>query len=272
MSKVILITGASSGMGKSAANILHEQGHKVYGAARRVENMSDLKEKGMGVVSLDLTDDQSIKNAVNSVLEKEGRIDVLINNAGYGFYGAAEEVSIKDAKRQFEVNIFGLARITQLVLPGMRANRSGRIVNISSMGGRIYTPFGSWYHATKHALEGWSDCLRLEVKSFGIDVVVVQPGGIKTDWGFIAAENLKKTSGDGNYSALANKVADKLTENYTGNQMTPVDVLGKVIAKAATNKNPRIRYVSGYMAKPSIFIRKWFSDKIFDGVVMKMMQ
>ncbi|WP_240469920.1 oxidoreductase [Cyclobacterium sp. SYSU L10401] len=195
MKKVALITGASSGMGKSTAEILRQQGYKVCGAARRVERMQDLKDKGMGVVALDLTEDASIVEAVDTLLEKEGRIDILINNAGYGAYGSVEEVPIKEAKRQFEVNIFGLAHLTQLVIPTMRKQKSGRIVNISSMGGKIYTPFGAWYHATEFALEGWSDCLRLELKQFGIDVVVVEPGGIKTEWGGIAMESQKKVSG-----------------------------------------------------------------------------
>jgi len=268
MNKVVLITGASSGMGKSTANILHDQGYKVYGAARRTEKMKDLEEKGMGVISLDLTKDESIVNAVNTILEKEGRIDILINNAGYGSYGAVEDVPIEEAKRQFEVNMFGLARITQLILPGMRKQESGRIINISSMGGKIYTPMGAWYHATKHALEGWSDCLRLELKQFGIDVVVVEPGGINTPWGEIAAENLRKTSGEGAYAGLANRVANGLIKSYSSKSITNADVLGNEIAKAATDQSPKIRYVKGYMAKPSIALRKWLGDSVFDKVIM----
>ena len=236
MNKVVLITGASSGMGKSTANVLHSKGFKVYGAARGLEEMQDLKARGISIVSLDLTKEESIIGCVNSILEKEGRIDILINNAGYGSYGSVEDVSIEEAKRQFEVNLFGLARITQLVLPKMRENKSGRIVNITSMGGKVYTPLGAWYHATKHALEGWSDCLRLELKPFGIEVVVVEPGGIKTAWGTIAADNLRKTSNKGAYSAFANKVANVMTKIYTDNSLTKVDVLGNTIAKAATEK------------------------------------
>ncbi|MBL7930674.1 MAG: oxidoreductase [Bacteroidia bacterium] len=272
MKKVVLITGASSGMGKSTANILHNQGYIVYGAARRTDEMNDLKAKGMGVVSLDLTNDASIVEAVNTILDKEGRIDILVNNAGYGSYGSVEDVSIHEARRQFEVNLFGMARLTQLVLPGMRKQHSGRIVNISSMGGKIYTPFGAWYHATKHALEGWSDCLRLELKAFGIDVVVVEPGGIKTAWGNIAADNLVKTSGKGAYVTFAKKVADNMAKLYSGKQLTDVDVLGKVIAKAATDKKPKTRYVKGYMAKPAIAIRKWFGDRIYDAVVLSQLK
>ena len=268
MSKVVLITGASSGMGKSTANILNGQGYIVYGAARRMEEMQDLKSQGIHIVPLDLTKDDSIVSCVNTIIDKEGRIDILINNAGYGSYGTVEDVSIAEAKRQFEVNIFGLARITQLILPKMREHKYGRIVNISSMGGKVYLPLGAWYFATKHALEGWSDCLRLEVKPFGIDVVIVEPGGIKTPWGLIAAESLRETSGKGAYATFANSVADTMKKDFTNDRFTDVNVLGKTIAKAATVKNPKIRYVKGYSAKLAITVRKWFGDRIFDKVIM----
>ena len=272
MKRVALITGASSGMGKSTANILHSKGYTVYGAARRTDEMNDLKAKGVGIVSLDLTNDASIVEAVNTILNKEGRIDILVNNAGYGSYGSVEDIPLDEARRQFEVNLFGMARLTQLILPGMRKQKSGRIVNISSMGGKIYTPLGAWYHATKHAVEGWSDFLRLELKEFGIDVVVVEPGGIKTPWGEIAAENLKQTSGKGAYASFANKVAENTKKMYTGNQLTDVDILGQTISKAATDKKPKTRYVKGYMAKPAIAIRKWFGDRVYDKVIMSQVK
>ncbi len=268
MKKVAVITGASSGMGKSTANILHSQGYTVYGAARRTGEMDDLKAKGMGVVSLDLTNDASIVEAVNTILSKEGRIDILVNNAGYGSYGAVEDVPLDEARRQFEVNLFGMARLTQLILPTMRKQHAGRIVNISSMGGKIYTPLGAWYHATKHAVEGWSDSLRLELKQFGIEVVIVEPGGIKTPWGQIAMDNLRKTSGTGAYATFANKMATSFEKMNAGNQLTDVDVLGKTIAQASTDKKPKTRYVKGYMAKPAMAIRKWFGDKVFDKIIM----
>jgi len=270
MKKVAIITGASSGMGKSTAFNLHEKGYKVYGMARRIEKMNDLKEKGMEVVSLDLTKDETIVEAVNTVLDKEGRIDVLVNNAGYGSYGSVEEVPIEEAKRQFEVNIFGLARITQLVLPTMRKQKSGRIVNISSMGGKIYTPFGAWYHATKFALEGWSDCLRIEVKQFGIDVAIVEPGGIQTEWGGIAMENLDKVSGNGPYAEMVKKII--ATSDKTKDKLTPVSVLGNEIAKAASEKSPKTRYLKGYLAKPLVGMRKWLSDKMFDKILLSQLK
>lgn len=270
MKKVAIITGASSGMGKSTAFKLNAKGYKVYGMARRTDKMDDLKAKGMEVVSLDLTKDENIVEAVNTVIEKEGRIDVLINNAGYGSYGAVEEVPIEEAKRQFEVNIFGLARITQLVIPKMREQKSGRIVNISSMGGKIYTPFGAWYHATKFALEGWSDCLRIELKPFGIDVVIVEPGGIQTEWGDIAMENLNKVSGNGPYAPLVNKVISASGKNK--DKLTEVSVLGEEIAKAASTKKPKTRYLKGFLAKPLVTMRKWLGDSTFDKILMSQMK
>lgn len=268
--KVALVTGASSGIGESAAILLHQAGFKVYGAARRVDKMKSLEAKGISTIALDITNEESIVNCATTIIEKEGSIDVLINNAGYGSYGAIEDVPIEEARRQFDVNIFGLARLTQLVLTEMRKNKFGKIVNISSMGGKIFTPFGGWYHATKHALEGWSDCLRIEVKPFGVDVVVVEPGGIKTPWGHIAADNLKKTSGNGAYAESANKTAAGTAKMYASNSLTQPEAIGKVILKAVTSKKPKRRYVKGFGAKPAIFIRKWFGDGVYEKMVKSM--
>lgn len=268
MKKVVLITGASSGMGKSTAILLNSGDYKVYGAARRTDKMTDLKTKGISIIPLDLTNNQSIENCVNTILAQEHKIDILINNAGYGSYGAIEDVPLTEARRQFEVNIFGLARITQLILPSMRKQKSGRIVNISSMGGKVYTPLGAWYFATKHALEAWSDCLRLEVKEFNIKVVLIEPGAIKTPWGTIAAENLKKYSAKGAYTNFANKVAQKLIHFYTNSNITSPDKLAKIITKAATIKKPKNRYLKGYMAKTSVWVRKWLGDNIYDKILM----
>lgn len=271
MKKVALITGASSGIGKETSIKLQDAGYIVYGAARRLEKMKDLEEKGINIISIDVTDEKSMVAGINTIIEKEKRIDILVNNAGYGSYGAVEDVPIDEARRQFEVNIFGLARLTQLILPYMRENKFGKIINISSMGGKVYTPFGAWYHATKHALEGFSDCLRLEVQKFGIDVVVVQPGGIKTEWGIIAAENLKKTSGKGAYADIANKTANATTEMYKSDKLTDAGVIADTIYKAITARKPKTRYAKGYMAKPAMFMRKWFGDRFFDKMISRQM-
>lgn len=178
--KVALVTGASSGMGKEIAKQLMTDGYRVYAAARQVDQMNDLAELGVLPVRLDISEPNEIESLASTILGEVGRIDVLVNNAGFGLYGAVEDVGIEEARHQFEVNLFGLARLTQLLLPAMREKKSGNIVNISSMGGKVYTPLGAWYHATKHALEGWSDCLRLELAPFGIRVVIIEPGLIET--------------------------------------------------------------------------------------------
>lgn len=268
--KVALVTGTSSGIGKEAAHKLKAAGFVVYGAARRVDRMRDLEKDGINVIALDVTDEQSVQDCVKTIYEREGRIDILVNNAGYGSYGAIEEVPVSEAKSQFEVNLFGLARLTQAVLPAMRANRFGRVINISSMGGKIYTPFGGWYHATKFAVEGFSDCLRLEVERFGIDVVVIEPGGIKTEWGAIAADHLRKTSGSGVYASDANKAADSMAKNYQGNRLSPPSVIAKAIVEAATASRPRTRYAVGFGAKPILFMRHWLSDRMFDKLIKRV--
>ena len=180
MTLVALVTGASSGIGAATARRLARAGFVVYGAARRLDRLAALEGEGVRPLALDVTDDASMVAAVERVVAEQGRIDVLVNNAGYGSYGAVEDVPQEEARRQIEVNLFGLARLIQLVLPAMRAQGSGRIVNVTSMGGRIATAFGGWYHASKHAVEGLSDSLRQEVARFGIDVVVIEPGGIRT--------------------------------------------------------------------------------------------
>ena len=169
---------------------------------------------------MDVTDEESMRSGVDQILADEGRIDVLVNAAGYGSYGAVEDVPLSEARNQFEVNLFGAARLTQLVLPGMREQHSGTIVNITSMGGKIYTPLGAWYHATKHALEALSDCLRMELKPFGIDVVVIEPGGIRTEWPGIAAEKVRAVSGSGPYAPQGNAVADSLSSESTQRRST----------------------------------------------------
>src|SRR6476619_3689489 len=181
MSKVALVTGASSGIGKSIAVHLVESGWTVYAVARGVERMAALEARGIIPFAMDVTDDASMVAGVDRVITEQGQIDALVNNAGYGSYGPVEHVPIDEARRQFEVNVFGLARLTQLVTPHMRTRRRGRIVNISSIGGKLYEPLGAWYHATKFAVEGLSDSLRLELKQHGIDVAVIEPAGTKSE-------------------------------------------------------------------------------------------
>lgn len=268
-SRTALVTGGSSGIGEATAKLLAANGFTVYAAARRIDRMLHLEQCGIVPLSVDVTDDDSTQRAVQTVIDAEGSIDVLVNNAGYGSYGAIEDVSMDEARRQFEVNMFGLARITQLVLPAMRVRGAGRIINISSMGGKIYTPFGGWYHATKHALEGWSDCLRLEVEPLGIAVSVVEPGGIKTEWGSIAADNLELVSANGFYATAAVETAESMRSLYRGNRLSSPQVVAKAVLAAATAKRPRTRYAVGYMARPSILMRRLLSDRAFDWIVQR---
>lgn len=269
MKKVILITGASSGIGKVTAQQLIKEGHTVYAVARKVEKMKDLEEQGAFVLKMDITVDSDIQNVVDKVIADQRKIDVLINNAGYAVYGAMEDTSIEDARRQFEVNLFGLARITQLVLPTMRKQQSGTIINMSSMGGKMYIPFGSWYHGTKHALEGWSDCLRTELKQFGIKVVIIEPGGIATEFDEVMLTPMMKRSGKGPYSELAKKVAKGVKDTYQGGKASSPKIIADCISKAIRAKKPKTRYRIGYMAKPAVFIRTFLGDRVWDWLIMK---
>jgi short-subunit dehydrogenase len=267
--KVALITGASSGMGKDFSLRLLDEGYIVYGVARRIERMSDIEGAGGHTIKLDITDDSSIVATVDQIIKEQGRIDVLINNAGYGSYGAIEDVPIEEAKRQFEVNIFGLARLTQLVLPHMRKNNFGKIINISSIGGKIYSPLGAWYHATKHALEGLSDCLRFETKQFGIDVIIIEPGGVESEWGGIALNAAMERSGSTAYSETA-KGFKKIMETFK--KQAPPKVISDLVMKALRAKKPKTRYSAGTAAKPMLFMRKILSDRMLDNLFYLLMK
>lgn len=263
MKKVALVTGASSGIGEASVRRLLAEGFEVYAAARRVERMQSLATLGAQVVSLDVCDDASIVSAVETILANSGRIDVLLNNAGYGSYGALEDVPMSEARRQVEVNLFGLARLIQLVTPTMRAQRSGIILNVSSIGGKIHEPFGAWYHATKFAVEGLSDCLRMELAPFNIHVVVIEPGGIKTEWGGIAEQSLLAASGDTAYAAEARSHAAMLSA--AGKQSSDPMVIADVVIRAVRATRPKTRYVAGFGARPILFLRWLLGDRAFDG-------
>ena len=267
--KVALVTGGSSGIGEATALKLQELGYTTYAAARRVERMGHLTTSGIRPLAMDVTDDESMQSGVAQILAEEGRIDVLVNAAGYGSYGALEDVPLSEARNQVEVNLFGAARLTQLVLPRMRDQRSGTIVNITSMGGKIYTPLGAWYHATKHALEALSDCLRMELKPFGIDVVVIEPGGTRTEWPAIAAEKVRAVSGTGPYAPQGNAVADSLASESTQRRSSPPELIAKTIGKAVTARRPKTRYAAGYGAKPLIFLHDVLPDRAFDALIRR---
>jgi short-subunit dehydrogenase len=179
---------------------------------------------------------------------------------------------LDDARRQYEVNIFGLAAVTKAVLPHMREQHSGKIINISSMGGKMYTPMGAWYHSTKHALEGWSDCLRLELKPFGIDVVIVEPGIIKTEFADVMHQPLLDRSGSGPYAKMANAVAGATEKSYAKGQSSSPEVITRLLSKIVRSRKPKTRYAAGKFAKPMMWIRKYLGDRIFDAVVMSQVK
>ncbi len=269
MSKTILITGASSGMGREAAIVLARAGHRVYAGARRLDRMQALSAEGIISVAMDVTQPEDNERAVARIIDGEGRIDVLINNAGFGLYGPVEDIPLEDARYQFEVNLFGLAHLTCLVLPHMRAQGSGRIINTSSMGGRIFTPFGAWYHATKHALEGWSDCLRIETAPFNIQVVLIQPGLIRTEFGQVLGGGLQKYYAGSAYQAQLDRFFTMMSDPKAANRGTDAEVLARVFIEAVTTAKPRRRYVKGAAARPMLFIRKWFGDGIYEFVLRR---
>ena len=267
MSKVILITGASSGIGLVTAVYLANKNYKVYGTARRLNEMTPIINAGGNAFKLDVTKEEDIINGVNYVIEKEGRIDVLWNNAGFGLWGAVEDISIERAKNQFDVNLFGLARITQEVLPFMRERKEGIIINTSSVGGRIYTPLGAWYHSTKHALEGLSDCLAFELKKFGINVCLLQPGMIITEFNNVMLENLEKNSKNSPYSKLNKAMINGIKKNIKNPIGSHPIVVAKCVEKIMSSKRPKKRYLVGYGARSMLLIRNWFGDRFFEFIL-----
>lgn len=261
---VVLVTGATSGIGLHTAAILANQGFLVYGAGRRQSGLDALAERGIRSIALDLTEEQSIKQVVNQINKEAGGVDILINNAGYGSYGAIEDVPLDEARRQFQVNVFGLAELTRLILPHMRSRHRGRILNVSSMAGRMTTYMGAWYHATKYALEAFSDALRMETRRFGIDVVLVEPGCIRTAWGTIAADNLIRSSASGPYQSEAIRVAKGLNTLYTSSLPTSPQKMARIVVRAATVSRPRTRYLDGFGAKALVALHTLLPDRLFD--------
>lgn len=266
--KTALVTGASSGMGKAIARRLIQDGYQVYVAARSIEKMADLVRLGAQPLRMDISRDEDIVSGVNTILDQTGGVDVLVNNAGFGLYGPVEEIGMDEARYPFEVNLFGAARLTQLLLPAMRARRAGHIVNISSMGGKMYSVLGAWYHATKHALEGWSDCLRLEVAEFGINVVIIEPGVIETGFGDAASNSIVKRSASGPYGHLVKKVASSIKKTYGQGTGSDPQVIADVVSRAVNSDNPRTRYAVGKFAKMLIRMRVWLGDRLFDRLIL----
>ena len=268
-SKVVLVTGCSSGIGHATAKRLAERGWSVYATARRPETISDLEASGCRTLGLDVTDEESMTTAVATIEAEHGAIGVLVNNAGYSQSGAIESVGMSDVRRQFETNVFGLVRLTQLVLPGMREQRHGKVVNVSSMGANFTFPGGGFYHATKYALEAISDALRFEVKAFGVDVVVIQPGLIRTGFGEAAVASIDEGAEDsGPYDAFNAEVAQATHDVYEKGPMAklggvPEDV-AKTIDRAITSRRPKIRYRVTPSAHMLVTQRALMTDGMWD--------
>jgi NAD(P)-dependent dehydrogenase (short-subunit alcohol dehydrogenase family) len=268
-SRAVLVTGCSTGIGRATAVHLAANGWPVWATARRPESIADLQAKGCKTLALDVCDEASMRAAVESVERAEGAVGVLVNNAGYGLEGCFEETPMDEVRRQFETNVFGLTRMCQLVLPGMRRQRWGRIVNVSSVGGKLTLPGGAFYHATKHAVEALSDAMRFELAGFGIDVVVIEPGPIKTEFGNTAIANVARVTQDGSpYAAFNAAVAGKIHEAFDGWMSVaaglPEDV-AKAIERAISASRPRTRYPITAAARTMMFLRRWLPDRGFDG-------
>ena len=267
-SKAVLITGCSTGIGRETASHLAAKGWTVYATARRPESIADLAEAGCKTLALDVTDDTSMQAAIDAVVEAEGAVGVLVNNAGYSQSGALESITMDSIRRQFETNVFGLIRMCQLALPGMRDQGWGKIVNISSMGGKLTFPGGGVYHATKYSVEALCDAMRWEVASFGVDVVCVEPGLITTEFGETAAGSLDDgTPGDGPYADFNRELGAATKAVYEG-PMAKLgggpDAVAKVIEKAISARRPKPRYKVTASARLAIAQRRWVTDRMWD--------
>jgi len=270
-SRAILITGCSTGIGRATAERMAAKGHTVYATARRIDSIGDLERAGCHTLSLDVTDEASMRSAVAAVEEAEGAVGALVNNAGYSQSGAVESVKLEDIRAQFETNVFGLIRMSQLVLPGMRSQRSGRIVNVGSMGGKLTFPGGGVYHATKHAVEAIRDAMRFEVKGFGIDVALIEPGLIKTEFASAAVGALHSGTVDEGPYAEFNQLVGAFTvgayEGPTARLGGGPETVAKAIERAITSRRPRARYPVTPSARLIMGLRALLTDRMWDAFV-----
>ena len=264
--KVVLITGASSGIGQVTAKHLKKEGYTVYGAARRKDKMErELGSLDIHCLYLDLTKDETIVDCVNTIIEKEGRIDVLINNAVYANFGSLEESPTEVVRMHYEVNILGMGRLNQLVIPHMRKHKFGKIVNLSSGAGKVAGPFNGWYASTKFAIECLSDTMRIELKHFGIDTIIIIPGAIKTPIARALHDTVLDISGKGIYAESAKKFSNSIKEFYE--KGSPPELMADTILKAIKSKNPKARYAAGHSAKKFLRMRRFLSDRMLDRMV-----
>lgn len=265
---VAIVTGASSGIGMQIAKNLKRNGFNVFGLARRVDKMNALDDLGINTMYLDVADEDSVDGAIKKIVAQTGRIDVLVNNAGYGSFGAVEEVPLSEGEYQFKVNVFGTMKMIQAVLPTMRAQHSGRIINISSVDGKIAQLMGSWYVGSKFAIEGISDALRLELKDFGIDVIVVEPGAVASEWSAVAMDKLVDSSVNGPYADMARQAQNFFTA--TSKFASQPRVVARLVDMAAISRRPKTRYVGGAGAKLGLYARKVLPDRAMDALMLAM--
>ncbi|MEH0821688.1 MULTISPECIES: oxidoreductase [unclassified Micromonospora] len=263
---VVLITGCSSGIGRATAQRLLARGCTVYATARRIDSIADLAAAGCHTLALDVTDEESMTRAVAHVEAAHGAIDVLVNNAGYGEYGVIEEADLDRVRAQFETKVFGLARLSQLVLPAMRRQGGGRIINVGSMGGRLVFPGGGYYHASKYAVEAITDALRFEAAPFGVQVSLIEPGLIRTGFGDTAAGTLAGSAvHSGPYATLNKAVDESMARGYANRTMSaPPEAVARAIDHAATARRPRARYVVTAAAKIMVHTRRLLGARVFD--------
>ena len=269
MNDPILITGCSTGIGRAVALALLDRGHTVYATARLVDTLAELEAKGARVLALDVTDEASMAAAVQAVEAEYGSVGTLINNAGFAKYGAFENVPLDEARRQLETNVFGLARLTQLVLPAMRKAGRGRIINVSSMGGRVTFPLGAWYHVSKHSVEALSDTLRQEVRQHGIDVVLMEPGTVRT--AFDATMDAEYVSeAEGPYAALEVAGRRYFGEAYRSRWAVTAEKAARPFVKAVEARHPRHRYLSTTVGKFSVHLRRLGGSRLWDAIVRRL--
>lgn len=268
--KIVVITGASSGIGFDTAKHLKSKGYTVYALARRLDKLRQLESLGINIYQLDVTNYLESTKVINEIIQKESKIDVLFNNAGFGLYGPIEEISMEDAKYQFDVNLFALAHLIKVVTPYMRNQGGGLIINTSSIGGKVASLLGGWYHASKFALEGLSDSLRLELNPFNIKVVLLEPGLIQTEFPEKTIKKADEISLSSPYYEVVKKVRDRAYNDYIKNKVgsDPI-VVAKTVLKIIKAKRPKTRYVVGKLGLTAILGRKFLSDKMLDKILMK---
>lgn len=268
--KTVLITGASSGFGKRVAERLLNEGYTVYAAARGVDKMSDLEVKGAHILKMDVTDSSSVDTGVERVIREQGRVDVLFNNAGYGSYGTIECIPLEEIKIQYDVNVLGMARLIRAVLPHMRDQKSGLIINTASIVGHVSLPVLGWYASTKHAVEGMSDALRMEVKNLGIDVVIIEPGAVRTGFDRVASSTLDRLDHPEDYQPLV-KAFRRFSENMYAKAPGP-DSTADAVVKAIKARRPRTRYATTRDARILPRVRRWFGDRLFDRILLSRLK